>query len=1271
EYCKYEPIFFSHFPIGEFAFNIIAADADGDPLIYSLRGENSFYFSVNQSTGNVTIRAVMDREASSSVPLRFAVSDGVHTEVSKVIRIILDDANDNRPMFDPPSYDIDVLENIHANTSLFHVSANDPDIGLAKIVVYKIDNVVPNDGVDLFSVSDRTGEVKLTGHFNYTSKSTFYQLKINASDSGGLLHGQNVVQSSSAFASITVIDVPDLDPQFINLPYAATVNENTAVASGHTVLKVQAVDPDTGVNARILYSIQKSTSAPDLFEIDENTGDIMIKNIFDREDFLDINAAVILQVLAQETTQNIHGIFARTSTDVKIAIGDINDNKPRFYDCQAVSCDLASESTNFKESIDEHSVGEPVTGMHIFAQDSDQGANAKFTLHLDGPDKDAFSVFPLSATSDTQVQIYIKNPQAVDYEVIKSMEVKLIANDSSNADCCSTATITIQINDVNDNSPVFEYETYNLNIAEHSQRGTIIATITATDPDTADVDNITYRLLPQSILKYFDVDQKTGSIKVVDGNLLDREVSYFFTATLQATDSDKNVGRTILVITLLDINDMTPHIPRETYPEFVKEGPNPHLSVLIQATDVDQEDSDNSKIQYRIEPSKFSDNFTIDRNTGLLQNNGPLDREAIDLLFQGAIILNVTATDMGVPPRSTGVMVIVNVEDVNDNTPKFKNHTYKFFAKECNKGAFVGSVFADDKDQTIMNNRISFRITDGSLGNFIVTTSAEERGSGYVGNISVDPDVELDYEKGKKSYSLTIEATDMGQRRDFALAEVIVLDVNDERPVLSGDFTLHVPENTTDLGEVGKIEAEDPDSNSSLIYELLSTQCQCNGTLGPCAEDWFTVASTGAIIVNKEFVIDYEKCDKVVLETQVVDVFTEKGDNHSLPGKLEIRINDINDNAPSFFKSDGLFVVLSEKTEQGTVVASFTATDQDSGSNKLIYFDVLSVELIDSNNALRQMDKIFSVEAIAVQNYYKGDIRCTGSLDSTLKGKYLVTVEAKDSGNLTSDIQLEIYTIDKSFRVGLRFQSSVSEVNTNLNRIQWALSAATKSTVRILDVVAESMEPRALEIIVLGAYFILPNGSALNSDSVETILQEDLYHANVLRKYGLTYIVSGGTDVKEVDLTFLVLLGLVAGLVIVLVVTITSLVCIQRSYQRKLKAAKAMSTSAMKSENTTCGAVVPGTNKYTTEGANPVLNLNIDGTTDLIFDEEGSSADKVSLNSFDYNIEMDMTERDTMTIIQEEDEETADDQYPGAGLAQVQQDSNNCFDNPALSTTDL
>lgn len=70
----------------------------------------------------------------------------------------------------------------------------------------------------------------------------------------------------------------------------------------------------------------------------------------------------------------------------------------------------------------------------------------------------------------------------------------------------------------------------------------------------------------------------------------------------------------------------------------------------------------NSQIVYGIEPSMFSDNFTIDPNSGVLRNRGEVDREALDPKLNGKIELNVTATDKGTPPLSTMVTVIINVE---------------------------------------------------------------------------------------------------------------------------------------------------------------------------------------------------------------------------------------------------------------------------------------------------------------------------------------------------------------------------------------------------------------------------------------------------------------------------------------------------------------------------------------------------------------------------------------------------------------------------------
>lgn len=63
--------------------------------------------------------------------------------------------------------------------------------------------------------------------------------------------------------------------------------------------------------------------------------------------------------------------------------------------------------------------------------------------------------------------------------------------------------------------------------------------------------------------------------------LLDREVRSFYTATLQATDTDGKSGTTFLEISLTDVNDNPPVISRETYLEFVSEGEPFQLTIQV------------------------------------------------------------------------------------------------------------------------------------------------------------------------------------------------------------------------------------------------------------------------------------------------------------------------------------------------------------------------------------------------------------------------------------------------------------------------------------------------------------------------------------------------------------------------------------------------------------------------------------------------------------------------------------------------------------------
>ncbi|KAM6977843.1 cadherin-related family member 2 [Aplochiton taeniatus] len=1176
------------------------------------------------------------------------VSDNLYTTTGK-ITIVLLDANDNKPIFEDSPYNANVLENTSENSVLFKVTATDADDGVAGFVQYSIDEVVPEEGRGRFEIGARSGEVKLVAKLNYTSLSTFYRLKINASDGGGELFGNQVVQSTTAFAFITVIDVPDLDPQFLSLPYTAMVNEHSSV--GTSVFTVRAIDQDTGINDKITYSIDSST-AEGLFEINADSGIVAVKSDIDREALLDsatINAVVLLTVKATEADLNVNDLPASTKAELRITIGDINDNKPLFYNCDEEPCVVAN---SFTGEIFEHTPG--AVPLKMLVKDLDQGG--QIVLTLEGEDKDAFSVMPGTTISESVLQIQVKDTQAVDYEMKTTMVVQVIAMDPDHGvDCCSTATVTIKIKDVNDNNPAFPKETYLLQVPEHSPSGTTIDTITATDPDTMDVGNLTYSLLPVSSLKFFNVEPKTGTIYVVNSTLIDREVNSLYSLTLQARDTANKVGTTVLEITLTDINDRKPVINRESYLDFVNE--NGQLSLQIEANDADEPDTVNSQIVYSIMPSPYSENFTINPTTGVLKNNGQLDREAIDPLLKGKIELNVTASDKGDPALSTMVKVIIDVADINDNGPEFKEASYLFYVEEGKKGAFVGSVLAEDLDQTESYNRLSFSI-DGGFASFIIRSSAEP-GGGYRGNITVDPDTELDYESGRNDFQLTVEAVDLGEWSATVSVKVIVTDVNDERPQFEPAGPLAVKENTTMDTAVGRFKAVDKDGNHSLVYELVSTECRCDGVYGPCKEDWFHLQPSGEITVSEKNVIDYESCDQVRMEAQVVDVYTQKGENNSItPGVMVINIEDINDNAPEFIKSDSVFVVVSESANKGTSIARVTAMDRDSGTNKVIGFTIDKVNFQNTNNQTSTMGALFEIVPTQQDNFYVGIIQSTKELDIELKGKYLVTVTATDSGRLSNTTVLEIFTVDKSFKIELRFFRPVAEVNDNLGAIKMVSESTT-----------------------MEVYFVYSNGTALTSTMVEAMLSSP-ENLNTLSQLGLTHIGTGNVDETVQNPIVFALLGLVAGLIIVLAVMTTSLVCTRRSYRTKLKAAKAMKSAAMvTSENQKGGPVVPGTNKYTMEGANPVLNLNIDTTTDLGFDEEGSSADRVSLNSLDYNIDMTMSETDRMPMmmIQEEDEEGGEPEFSeplGAALAQRGKKKGSesprlTYNNPVFSTTDL
>ncbi|XP_047657229.1 cadherin-related family member 2 [Tachysurus fulvidraco] len=1264
---------------GDFAFKIEAYDLDNDPLTYAITEDNGI-FSVNANTGDVYLRTKLDRETNQLFTVLASVSDGILEPTKRRINIVVNDTNDNKPTFINGPYNINIPENTAVGTTVFVVTATDPDDGPAGTVSYKFDKSIPVEGLSVFSIS-RKGDVVLDKALNFTEKSPFYQLQINATDGGGPYSGNpNFVQWAVATAFITVVDIPDLNPQFLNLPNTARVMEHSSV--GTSVFTVVARDPDTGINDIISYTIEDS-SVNGLFQIESDTGIVRVMSDIDREALMDIEAIVKLTVKATEANLNVNGIHASTTSTLSIQIDDLNDKPPLFYKCEG-DVEVCIETRDFSGEVDEHaSVGLSITGLNMRVKDADAGENSRFQLHLEGTDKDAFSVSPKNDMSDRVVQILIKDPAAIDYEKKQTMIVQVVATDVGEPKFVSTATVTIKIKDINDNIPKFVKDTYELTVPENCENGTILETITATDEDALDNNKLTYTLLPDNILLLFNVYTTNGSIYVKNGKELDRERRNLYFATLQAKDSVGNVGTTVLEITVDDVNDQTPQFLQNPYQVFIRE--NNVLNTYVEAQDNDEPGTPNSAIKYGIEPGEYSSNFTINKDTGELTSKGALDREAIDVKLKGVITLNITATDMGIPALSSWVKFIINVDDENDNSPVFLKSEYTFSVNESLTGAFVGFVYATDADQTEYNNRISFRIISGSGGTFLCVS--EPDGADYRGKIMVDPDVALDYESENKKYTLTVEATDLNNNAATCMVDVVVEDVNDTPPSFPSGITFRVEENTVAGTEIGKIVASDLDTHHFLVYELVSFTCLINLTWVPCKEQWFDLKSNGAVMTAEGITIDYEECPQVKMTARVVDLYTEKGRNGT-EGVVLIDIIDVNDNVPEFIPVQEFFVLISENIDQDKSVARVYAKDRDSGDNKKIEFKVTLVQFASNNpeDKPQPTNLIFYAETEQpdVDGNYKGIIKSTNILEADKQGKYLVTVTA-NNGILSTNEILELVTVDKTYKVGLRFDSSVFEVNENLPYIRGALSGATKAMVHIVKVSPASNDATRKVMTLLEAYFVYLNGTALDSDDVGKILNsQEVYeeYGVVLQQYGLTSILASTEKPQENNTVLFIMLGLVAGLVIVLVVTTTSMVCIRKKYKTKLKAAKAMNTATMEAtEYQKDGPVVPGTNKYTREGANPVLNLNIDASTDLGFDEEASSAERDSLNSLDYNMDMTMTDKDTMALKSiNEDEEYGDNssyiEPLGAALAQrgrkkVSQGVDLTFDNPSLDMTDL
>lgn len=160
---------------------------------------------------------------------------------------------------------------------------------------------------------------------------------------------------------------------------------------------------------------------------------------------------------------------------------------------------------------------------------------------------------------------------------------------------------------------------------------------------------------------------------IVTKQALDRETAALYVFKVKVVDDpDPRYQRTatcLVEVTVSDVNDQSPAFEPIPFAHVLENSP-PNTPILTVRA-IDRDDGDNGVVVYVLDDT-YEDKFSIGRLDGILRSAKSLDREEMDSYH-----LSVIALDQGTPSLSSRVQFTVDVLDVNDNSPEFRQRHYR------------------------------------------------------------------------------------------------------------------------------------------------------------------------------------------------------------------------------------------------------------------------------------------------------------------------------------------------------------------------------------------------------------------------------------------------------------------------------------------------------------------------------------------------------------------------------------------------------------------
>ncbi|XP_017214522.2 protocadherin beta-16-like [Danio rerio] len=591
-------------------------------------------------------------------------------------------------------------------------------------------------------------------------------------------------------------------------------------------------------------------------------------------------------------------------------------------------------------------------------------------------------------------------------------------------------TVTIEITDVNDNTPIFKKRSVVFKISESVILGSKFMLEPAVDLDVGINGLQSYMLKPTDnlSLKFKNQAGDGKHVEMVLQKPLDREKQNEINLVLTAVDGgDPQLSGSIDIhITVLDANDNAPVFMQSVYKATVTENaPKDTIVSTVSATDADE--GINSKIEYSI--ANMEDDvqrlFAINRDNGQVSVVGIIDFERARNYE-----IRVQASDQG--GLTDSCKIIVDVVDINDNAPVINIMSKtNVIAENSASETVVTMINVQDVDsgdngkvQCSVNENIPFSLKSTNNNFFSLVT-----------------DGDLDRER-ESEYNISVTCADEGvpSLSSSVTLSLQISDVNDNAPVFEqSSYQASVQENNTPGLSIFTVRARDADFNQNARVSYILEDSSVNGV--PVSSLVSVSADSGVIHAVRSF--DYEQIKEFQFRVKAQDGGSPPLSSNA---SVKILIQDQNDNAPQVLYpvQSGASVVaeiVPRSADVGYLVTKVVAVDVDSGQNAWLSYKLHKA----TDRALFE---------VGAQN---GEIRTVRQVTDKDAVKQRLTVVVEDNGqpSRSATVNVNVAVADSFPEVLSEFTDFThdKEYNDNLT-FSLVLALAVVSFLFIVSVIA-------------------------------------------------------------------------------------------------------------------------------------------------------------------------------------------------------------------------